>query len=276
MKKLQLLYVASCLGLMPWAQAVNVVVTDTSLTSGSNAIELPTLGGNTAITATNATSASTLVGLDGFASIQNYSALNGNNLSTSDAYIFAFSDETRPDIRISLTADSGSIPADSVYINNSSFRSSEGGSFRVASNTSSSATYRIDLGSYDSDSDTFTLGGGTQALGFTLTGRYPNTDATGGVTIAYYDASDSLLSTQVLDSTESRVGYTGYQSAGSAIAYVEISFTAETLNAPLWGLDDLGTQSIPEISAFSIWGGMAALIACLYYRRRRAVSGSGK
>jgi hypothetical protein len=239
--------------------AANVVVTDTSLTSGSSAItsDFVATGG--------ATAEATLEALTDFASIQTYSSFGTNDISTTDAFIFAFTDAAVADIQITI---SGSIPASDAYVNNSLFQSSTGGSFRVAGNAGISGSdadevsYRIDLGSYETD--TFTAGGGVAALGFTLTGAWDKTDATGGATITYYNNIGTALSTQVLtNDTISLSGYTGFYSTGDAISYVEITFQGDSGASPVWGLDDLGmTSAIPEPSSYALLAaGLAGLMA---------------
>ncbi|QYY36696.1 hypothetical protein [Ruficoccus sp. ZRK36] len=208
--------------------------------------------------ATNSATMAELEALSGLGVIYNYSFTG--NISGSNNYIIAFDDNARPDVQFTY----GKSYSSSVALDNNGFSTSSSTAMRLPGD-SNTFTLRIDFGSYDSESDTFTAGAGVSAVGFTLAGnRFDQVD--GDIAITYLDASNEILSTQTITSSSSSTiaGFSGYISTENNISAVVISYAG----GGLFGLDDVSYTSIPEPSTSSMLLPVL-ILACLVALRRR-------
>jgi hypothetical protein len=250
-----LAYLAGSTGL----SAAVLVVTNPGTFTGSEAIN-PL--GRTLTVASGATPESTLEALPGFSAIHDF-AFSGNQ-STANEYVFDFTSINAVDVRLRYT-DSPST-GQTVGVSNITYSTSSSSTFRIAANNSTSTVgLRIDFGTYDADLDVFTADKAVQAMAFTL----PTGSATVPVTIqiSYFDAANTLLSTQSFTTSTSgnTYGYTGYQSTGAPIAYALLSYTTAGA-VPVVTLDDLSFAPVPEPRIPLLLVSAAAMF--LFFRRR--------
>jgi hypothetical protein len=246
----------------PLSAAV-VLVTDPTIFTGANAINT---AGRTLVSASGATSETTLEAISGFFGIHDF-AFSGNQ-STSEEYVFDFTSINAVDVRIRY---SGSVATGStVQVANAAFSTSTSSSFRYAANGNMATVgLRIDFGTYDTDLGVFATDKGVQAMALTL----PTGSATNPVTIgiSYYDAANNLLSSQFFTSSQAGTtfGYSGYQSTGAPIAYALLSYTNNG-SVPVVTMDDLSFAPVPEPHAVLL---LASASSVFLLRRRYRASG---
>jgi autotransporter-associated beta strand protein len=206
--------------------------------------------------ATNSTPKETLEAMPGFRVIQNFAGVaspNANQSLVNNFILNATDSPTTPDIKISyfVGPDAEDVLAANTWQigSNISFQSSLGSSIRMqGANFNSALGIRIEAGSWDGA--TFTSGV-VAGMGFTVVGPVDRMVAD-SVTVTYHDASDNILSTQVITSTVVPVaniaGYTGHQvTSGPLIKYARVSFKGATASTVcILGVDDIGFAPDPS------------------------------
>jgi hypothetical protein len=218
-----------------------IVITDPALYTGTNAIVNRSL-----VAAAGATSEATLEALTDFAGIHAFGF--AGNIAVTNEYVFDFTTGGKPDLRLRYTGPiSQYAAASSVALANSAYSTSISDAMRLGiGGINRTFIMRIDAGTCAPGE--FTPDQGLDALGFTLSMGVSSVEMP--VNINYYDADDNLLSAQTV--SNQTVGtcyrYTGYQSSGAPIAYVEIVYSTTGLAvAPVVALDDLSFAAVPVV-----------------------------
>lgn len=242
-------------------------LTDPTLIPGTSAIDPPdAISKNVSFSAAGATSATTLEALTGFAAVQSFAGIAGN-VDPATPHHLIFTSSTVPDVRLTY----GDEPAaGTVVLANSSYATSGTsaatvGPLRIGlAGSLKTSTLRIEFGSYDTGTATFSADRAVQAVGFTVTGHFRRTV---GISVSYYSPHGDLLSAQLVtdpsnpptttaDSTIT-AGYTGFEApSGESIAWIQITVTGNgnASGAPVFGLDDLGfTPALSRPTPPSSW-----------------------
>lgn len=206
-----------------------LVITDPAVNTGKKAINKS----SRPLTAAEGSASETVLeALPGFAGIGDF-AFEGNQ-SSKNEYVFDFTGEGAADFRLRY---SGSVLVAPVSITNVAFTTSLAKSLRFqAGGSARSVKMKIDIGTYAAGA--FTADKGVKALGFTVS--MGAGDPPQKIAISYFDSAGNLLSSQTVQNSNSVTSYqfTGYESAGTPIAYAEISYTTGS-SAPVVTLDDL-------------------------------------
>ncbi|MGE9294501.1 MAG: PEP-CTERM sorting domain-containing protein [Puniceicoccales bacterium] len=226
------------------------------------------------LTGSGSTSATTIEALDNAYTMHDYSgATNGNN-------VFAFTDNTLPDIQISSQSSFTTI---GTTITNTSWLSSTPNAYRIQlpTDTTTAYTMSIDFGNWDSGSSSFTDNvNAVSAAAFTLTAPQERFKAITSMVVNFVSATDEVLSSQTIlsssldtSSSVTRVLYFGYESDSNDISSISITFNVEAdaeAVSPLVGLNDLTFTTIPEPSTSALGLLGAAIAAAAFIRRRRS------
>lgn len=164
-----------------------------------------------------------------------------------------------------------------------SFLTSTGNGIRLQPGASQNFELTITFGTWDGA--LFQLDQGVRAAGFTLGGSFANL-VNDTVTVSYYTANNSVLSTQVMTNgdgqtlitgTQNRWAFTGWENTTGLdennISYIVLAFSTEASPTAIIALDDFGfgpaVAVIPEPSTTAGLAGLLVLAAGLIARRRR-------
>ncbi|QYY34519.1 PEP-CTERM sorting domain-containing protein [Ruficoccus sp. ZRK36] len=254
------------------------VTTDITLAEGPGDVIAPDR--TPTLTGSGSTAQSTLEARSDLFVLQNFTGI-----ASKTTAIFAFTDETKPDVQIRLASDPANFWSSTSTENttNDSFASSYGSAYIIQTPTTeaSAISYAlaIDFGSYNSSTEEFTTGTGVYASAFTLNSAKGRLELTDSIVVEFKSTSGSTLSTQtilgtdIINDASSNPGmYFGYETTGDLIGSVEITINrdAGTLASSMMvGLDDITFTSIPEPSTSAALLGAAVLVGMLIRRRRR-------
>lgn len=259
------------------------VAIDPVLTTGASAID-PSGSRTIDTSATGSYPAASLTAHSSFRGAIQSGWTSFVGASTSTNNIYSFTNSTLPDLSFDISGSYGATAGASV--GNVQRTTSASSGYSIFANAGGSiatpvtVTLTINLGNYASG--VFTNGATVDAVGFTLSDIRSGQTAT----VRFYNASNSLLSTQSIVSSgtftdndsfaNSRDGYFGYagnESIGLGVSkiVIDISYTAGGTFAK--GLDDFGFTSvitaIPEPSTAALLIGAAGLLFAGTRRSRR-------
>jgi len=246
-----------------------IVVQDPTLIMGADAID-PSGNKEVSHTPANATAQSVLEGRSDFGAIQDFGGLGTATQSKAEQYIFDHTTGNLPDIQVAYT---GSIITSSAAATavNTSFTTSSGAGMRLAGQVGGTSGFTFSFGTWNGASLEQLAGYGVEAAGFTLTGRYGQTNT---VTVNYVDYLGNILSSQsipntIAEGTGTAAAYTGYQitEGQNPIARIELSIVSSEEFGALFLADDLGfTNLVPEPSSALLVLGSSVLVV---FRRRK-------
>lgn len=261
--------------------AFAAVVTDTTLTTGSSAID-PSGSRTVDVQATGSTSIATLTSHADFRGAVQSGWTGFVGASTSTNNIYSFTDSSLPDISFDISGSYSATTGGSI--GNATRTTSASSGYTISASgggsvgTPLTVTLTINLGSYNSGTGVFTNGATVDGVGFTVAALLSGQTTTA----RFYNAATTLLSTQSIVTTgvftdndsqsNSQDGYFGYTGDGSLANGVskiilDITYTAGGTTGK--ALDDFGftgVTAIPEPSSYALMAGFAGL--CLVARRR--------
>lgn len=247
---------ATCLiPLLPLSAAV---LTDPTLASEID----PTGAATIDAAAPGAMSQATLEGMSNFYVLQDFTGFSNGTA----ANYAAFTDSAFPDIK--FQASGGASDNNSGGANTSTgLNTSPGTAIRLFNNSGGSRTINltIDFGNY-----TGTFDGSVNAVGaagFALT----NLSDINGATVRFYDASETVISTQTVTNTVDNVFFGYDNSANSGISKILVSASFDGGSSSI-GFDDLGYTIVPEPSTYALGLGLAMGALTFMRRSRRGIN----
>lgn len=202
-----------------------------------------------------ATPLSTLNGLSSLNVIQDWTGFIRHTDQGGAGQIIAFTNASLPDIKIISTGGNPNIalftPTNDKGTSQNTGIASDSLLLQRSSGTTNFIQFDIDFGSWDGSTFDGTVNS-VSAAGFTIP-QFSTSNANNDITVKFFDASNTLLSTQFADGTSiaGQNWYFGHQSTSANISRIEV-VVGFSNSAHVAYFDDLGFTAIPEPASMAL------------------------